>query len=91
MNLAIIMKYKGEEYALAKTTTVERLQSPRYLVEGYLNTLLPGAEYWISTDIVMNGEVSIHPERNKIMNMLREIALHQPQREMEIEVEYERI
>jgi hypothetical protein len=92
MNLAIIMKYKGEEYALAKSATVQRMEAPKRLVERGLHEIFPGVQCWISTDTVLNGEVAIHPDRDKIMNRLREIALDTgPLPIIEIEAEYERI
>jgi hypothetical protein len=92
MNIAIIMKRNGEEYALAKSATVERIQNARRLVECSLGILYPDAVYWISTDTVLNGEVAIHPERDKIMNRLRELAIQpDPMPIIDIEVEYERI
>jgi hypothetical protein len=91
MNLAIIMKYKGEEYALAKSATVQRMEAAKHLVELGLDEVFPGVQCWVSTDTVLNGEVAIHPQRDKIMNQLREIALRPPFHIIDIEVEYERI
>jgi hypothetical protein len=85
------MKRNGEEYALAKSVTVGRIQTPINLVQNYLPKLYPDADYWVSTDKVLNGEVEIHPERDKIMDRLRAIARPNVMEIIDIEVEYERI
>jgi len=91
MNLAVIVQHKGEEYALAKSTTVERIQGIAFLVKEFMPKLWPDAVFWVSTDKVLNGEVAMHPQRDDIINRLREIALPHPKPIIDIEVEYERI
>jgi len=91
MLLTIIVKHEGKEYALAKATTVGRIQGTAQLVQEFMPKLWPDAVCWVSTDTVLNGEVEMHPDRDWIINKLREIALPHPRSIIEIETEYERL
>lgn len=91
MTYAIVLILDGEKYALIKTDNEARASIFVALCERYMKQIFPKAQVQISKNLTLNKQLCIHPEKEWIINRLRELHMAIPTGSSDIiEGEYER-